>query len=316
MRLDPVVLYISFPIYRFTSYSCVALYLKNFAGRCKLIDTMSAKGKYSILTDAVLSIRSDTIYGPRLSDCWLPASTWVEALQELNLIDASIAIDVRKFNTAMSKSPLFGEKMSRFDGSNTTGVFRVTFQNKFFYYFTQESNQVRYPVPLNGAWKDKVMAAASNVLVIPSTRARPALTTRVDIQVVDTNTAVTTRNGIYRRGRNCWPLKGRRVSLLSTCLPACYCAACFLHERWSLQRLGSVTTSMAIQKKHITLASCGFSSGWYDSFKRRNIGPPAASSNTNCVTEAMISLSLLSNKLLTHWSVQFDTPSIERLNVL
>ena len=192
MRLGPAVHYISFPIYRFTSYSCVAIYLKNFAGRCKLIDTMSAKGKYSILTDAVLSIRSDTIYGPRLSDCWLPASTWVEALQELNLIDASIAIDVRKFNTAMSKSPLFGEKMSRFDGSNTTGVFRVTFQNKFFYYFTQESNQVRYPVPLNGAWKDKVMAAASNVLVIPSTRARPALT-RVDIQVADTNTAVTTR---------------------------------------------------------------------------------------------------------------------------
>jgi hypothetical protein len=92
MRLDPVVHYISFPIYRFTSYGCVAIYLKNFAGRCKLIDTTSAKGKYSILTDAVLSIRSDTIYGPRLSDCWLPASTWVEALQELNLIDASIAI--------------------------------------------------------------------------------------------------------------------------------------------------------------------------------------------------------------------------------
>ena len=134
---------------------------------------MAEKARYAILTDAVMRIRSDTTYGPRLSDCWLPASTWVEALKKSNLIDASIAIDVRKFNTAMSKSPLFGEVMQQFDGSNATGVFRITFQNKFYYYFTKESRQASYPFPLNSAWKDKIIEAAANVLAIPSTRARP-----------------------------------------------------------------------------------------------------------------------------------------------
>jgi hypothetical protein len=146
---------------------------------------MTEKGKYSFLTDAVMQIRSDITYGPRLSDCWPPASTWVEALRKMNLIDASIAIDVRKFNTA-SKSPLFGEVMHQFDGSNTTGVFRITFQNKFFYFFTQESRQVSYPVPLNSVCKDKVMEAAANVLVIPSTRARPDLSLAV-VNMTGTN---------------------------------------------------------------------------------------------------------------------------------
>jgi hypothetical protein len=140
---------------------------------------MSDKGRYSILTDAITLIQSDITYGPRLSNCWLPASTWVEALTKSNLIDVSLAIDVRKFNSAMSKSPLFGEVMHQFDGSNTTGVFRITFQNKFFYFFTQESRQASYPVPLNSVWKEKVMEAAANVLVIPSTRARPDLSLAV-----------------------------------------------------------------------------------------------------------------------------------------
>ena len=88
---------------------------------------MAEKGRYSILTDAVMRLQLDITYGLRLSDCWLPASSWVEALRKLSLIDASIAIDVRKFNTAMSMSPLFGEVMQQFDGSNATGVFSITF---------------------------------------------------------------------------------------------------------------------------------------------------------------------------------------------
>ena len=107
-----------------------------------------------------------------MSNCWVPASTWVEALTKLNLIDVSLAIDVRKFNSAMSKSPLFGEVMHQFDGSNMSGVFRITFQKTFFYNFAEESRQVWYPFPLNSAWKEKVMEAAANVLVIPSTTTR------------------------------------------------------------------------------------------------------------------------------------------------
>jgi hypothetical protein len=63
--------------------------------------------------------------------------------------------------------------MSRFDGSNHTGVFHVRFQHRQYYYFTEEKRQVSYPSPLNRAWKDRVLEAAANVFSIPSTRARP-----------------------------------------------------------------------------------------------------------------------------------------------
>ena len=136
---------------------------------------MSDIGVYTTLARAVALIRSDATYGPRMSNCWLPAATWVEALRRTGHVDASIIINVRKFNSTMSKSRLFGSVMTRFDGSNPTGVFRIDFQHQFFYYFTDPSRQVEYPRPLNGAWKERVLEAAANVLMIPSTRARPAL---------------------------------------------------------------------------------------------------------------------------------------------
>jgi hypothetical protein len=135
---------------------------------------MTDKGFYTILVKAVTLVRDDPTYGPRLSNCWLPAATWVEALQKTGHIDASLSIDVRKFNTAMSRAPLFGSVMTRFDGSNNSGVFRVSFQHQHFYFFTQETRQVKYPSPLNQAWKEMVMGYAANVRHIPSTRARPA----------------------------------------------------------------------------------------------------------------------------------------------
>jgi hypothetical protein len=95
-------------------------------------------------------------------------------------IDASlVSTDARKFNVAMSKSPLYGESMTRFDGTNPTGVFRVKYARQYFYYFTEKQRQVEYPTPLNNTWKDRVLQAAVNVLVIPSTRARPAINSAI-----------------------------------------------------------------------------------------------------------------------------------------
>jgi hypothetical protein len=101
----------------------------------------------TILVKAVILIRADPVYGPRLTNCWLPATTWVEALHKTGHIDAAIIIDVQKFNTAMSRAPLFG-MMSRFDGSNLSGVFRVSYQHQQFYFVTLETMQVIRPSPL------------------------------------------------------------------------------------------------------------------------------------------------------------------------
>lgn len=145
-----------------------ALYRLGCLSRCHAQEfTVSCSGQ-------VMSIRSDTTYGPRLLNSWLPAETWVEALRKIGLIDEEITFSVRQFNAAFAKSASYGSVMSRFDGSNQTGMFRLTFQHQHYYYLTQETKQAMYPSPLNRAWKERVLEIAANVLVIPSTRARPS----------------------------------------------------------------------------------------------------------------------------------------------
>ena len=78
--------------------------------------------------------------------------------------------------------------MTRFDGSNPTGVFRINFQHQDYYYFMDQGKQVEYPRPRNGAWKDRVIEAAANVLMISSTSARP------DLLLVSTTSFLESRN--------------------------------------------------------------------------------------------------------------------------
>jgi hypothetical protein len=131
------------------------------------------KGIQTILVEAVILIRDDFAYRPGLSNCWLPASTLVEALQKSGHNDASILIDVCTFNTAISKASAFGAVMSRFDGSNQSGVFRINNHHHHYHYLTKETKQAPYPCTLNQVWKERVLEIAANAHVIPSTRARP-----------------------------------------------------------------------------------------------------------------------------------------------
>ena len=120
-------------------------------------------------------IQEDCTFGSRLSNCWLPVATWIEAIKRIGHIDPSMRIDTRQFNTAMSRSSKFGAVMQNFDGSNLTGVFRITFRHQHFYFLTQPSRQVSYPSPLDNSWRERVLEVAANILVIPSTRTRPLL---------------------------------------------------------------------------------------------------------------------------------------------
>jgi hypothetical protein len=112
--------------------SCLLKILKCQTDQVRLFVSMSDIGVYSILAAAVELIHSDATYGPRMSNCWLPAATWVEALRRSCHVDASIIIDVGKFNASMLKSRSFGSLMTRFDGSNPAGVFRIDFKHQFF----------------------------------------------------------------------------------------------------------------------------------------------------------------------------------------
>jgi hypothetical protein len=67
-----------------------------------------------------------------MMNCWLPAEIWVEALQKMGHIDGGLAFDVGQFNAAFARSHEFGSVMSRFDGSNNTGIVRVSYQHRHY----------------------------------------------------------------------------------------------------------------------------------------------------------------------------------------
>ena len=72
-----------------------------------------------IISRALEVLRSDKIFGPRLSNTWLSAATFAEAIMKSGHVDANLTIDARKFNVAMSnKSASFGDAMTRYDGSH------------------------------------------------------------------------------------------------------------------------------------------------------------------------------------------------------
>ncbi len=100
----------------------------------------------------VIVLLTDNIYGPRPSNCWLPAATFAEGMVRSGHFDASLVVDAKKFNIAMSN--LYGESMTHFDGSNHTGVFRIYDGRQYLYFFTDCKHQIQYPSPLNSAWKE------------------------------------------------------------------------------------------------------------------------------------------------------------------
>ena len=52
----------------------------------------------------------------------------------------------------------------------------MKYTRQYYQHFTEKQWQVADPAPLNNTWKDRVLQAAVNALVvIPSTRAKPAI---------------------------------------------------------------------------------------------------------------------------------------------
>lgn len=128
----------------------------------------------SIIRSAFMKICSDKIVQRRLWNKWLPAENWVEAIRKSNLVDQTFmsSINVASFNSSMGKckGDFDGQMMSRFDGTNSTGIFRLRFRQAFYYIVTDKNNQVPYPTPLDMRWKEEVMGNAKNVFNLPTTR--------------------------------------------------------------------------------------------------------------------------------------------------
>ena len=139
-------------------------------------ESSSDKGQSSktlIIRSAFIKICADTTFQRQLWNKWLPAEIWFEAMRKSNLDHALMSsIKVGTFNAAMGRSggDFDGQMMSRYDGTNTTGIFRLIFQRTLFYIVTDKNKQVPYPSPLGKIWKEGVMAVAKNVFNLPTTR--------------------------------------------------------------------------------------------------------------------------------------------------
>ena len=132
---------------------------------------------FAIVTSAVSQLRDHEVWGPRLCHQWLSAGTWVQAWNMSGPLDPSLEIKETKFfNTAMGhRNSPWRDALNCFDGSNTTGVFRVTYgptNRTMYYYVTEPGKQVCYPFPLDQDWKARADAAgvqALNLLLVPVT---------------------------------------------------------------------------------------------------------------------------------------------------
>ena len=125
--------------------------------------------KFAIIRSAFMRLCFDEMFRLRVWRKWLPAETWAAALTLSGLIDESVCVvDAKKFNAAMIRSKLHfdGLLIDRFDGTNHSGVFRITFQKTMYYVVTDPFEQVEYPYPLDTKWKDRVVSIAADVLSI------------------------------------------------------------------------------------------------------------------------------------------------------
>jgi hypothetical protein len=135
----------------------------------------SKKHIYSIIVEAMSTLLADPHFGPRLMNKWLPAKTWLKAMEQARLIDVSLHIDAGKFNRAMSsKLCIWRASMTAYDGTNCSGVFQVTCSGHKYYCVTERGKQVDYPSSLNMDWKARVDADGEKALIIPVTRSRRA----------------------------------------------------------------------------------------------------------------------------------------------
>jgi hypothetical protein len=132
------------------------------------------KHTYSIILAAVSRLRDDLRWRPRLFNKWLPAETWVKAIEQARLINVDLHIDAAIFNRAMA-CEISTWRISMLDFKSTnSGFFQVTYKGYKYYYATESGKDVPYPWPLDAKWKEKADEAGAQALIIPVTRSQPA----------------------------------------------------------------------------------------------------------------------------------------------
>jgi len=122
--------------------------------------------QYSIIQDAFELLLSHAVLRPKLQGKWLSARTFIDAMKEARYFsdEHKVAVDVKKFNSAMTKSNKWGMAMRCFDGTNGTGIWQVSYNHRPFYMIGMPGLQVEYPAKLDLVWYQEVCCNEIGIL--------------------------------------------------------------------------------------------------------------------------------------------------------
>jgi len=116
-----------------------------------------------LVRQAFQKLPTNTLFGDRLFKHWLSAHIYVKAIKISGYLSDD-ALDVKKFNRAMSVSEIWGYTMHCYDGTNASGVWHVKYDNKYYYMITKPGEQVDYPSNIGKTWAKRIQESEVDLL--------------------------------------------------------------------------------------------------------------------------------------------------------
>ena len=97
----------------------------------------------------------------KIKNRWISADLLLQAIQRSNSFPTGFDIDRARLNNALGKLSHLQE-MDRIDGTNQSGIFRLKYSKRLFYFIGTPKEQVAYP-HLNASWTKLVMEYGNGV---------------------------------------------------------------------------------------------------------------------------------------------------------
>jgi len=108
-----------------------------------------------LVRQAFQKLPTNAIFGKEIFKQWLSAHIYVKAIKISGYLSDD-ALDVKKINRAMSVSEIWDYTMHCYDGTNASGVWRVKYDNKYYYMITKPGEQVDYPSNIGKTWAKQI----------------------------------------------------------------------------------------------------------------------------------------------------------------
>jgi hypothetical protein len=116
--------------------------------------------QYDLIVTAIDAVKLHPKFHDRVTETWLTDISLVRAIAESGYLSqhTDLNLDAGKLNKALTSHPTVSIAMKNFEGNKTSGIYRVQYNNRFFYYLTSKTNKhLQYPPVLQKEWLPKVL---------------------------------------------------------------------------------------------------------------------------------------------------------------